>query len=76
MNVRSSNAINVFKSNYSEELYAYFIKSKESVVLFVNENLSPKDQALCVSIIEEHYTNDNMGLIKKGFIYCSEEKQK
>ena len=69
---RSMDFINVFRFPYSDQLMAFFIRSKLGTVLIVNENLTPTVQAKAISIIQNKIRECGIcetGILKDGFVY-------
>lgn len=64
--------INVIRSDYSEELMAFFIRAKTGVLLIVNQNLTPQVQAKAISFMKNEIKKcgtATAGVLKKDFEY-------
>ena len=64
--------ITVIREKYSEDLMAYFIRSKAGVLLLVNESLSAQDQAIVISFVKRKISECGLtetGVLKKNFEY-------
>jgi hypothetical protein len=64
--------INVIREKYSDELIAYFIRSKAGTLLFVNETLSLQEQAKAISFVKDEIEKCGIaetGILKKNFEY-------
>ena len=64
--------INVIRSNYSDDLMAFFIRAKSGVLLIVNQNLPIRDQAKAISFIKKEIERCGItttGVLKKNFEY-------
>ena len=62
----------VIRTNYSEELMAYFIRSKIGILLFVNEKLDAQTLAMVISLLERKINEcgtTEVGVLKKGLQY-------
>lgn len=64
--------ITVIRKEYSEDLMAFFIRSKAGVLLIVNAALSTQDQATVISFIKRKISECSIaevGVLKKNFKY-------
>lgn len=62
----------VIREEYSDELMAYFVRSKTGVLLFVNVSYSTQDQAKAISVITREIDKCGTveaGVLKKNFEY-------
>lgn len=62
----------VIRDEYSDELMAYFVRSKTGVLLFVNVLYSTQDQAKAISVIAREIDKCGTveaGVLKKDFKY-------
>lgn len=69
---RTIDIINVFAGGYSDNLKAYFIRSKAGTALFVNENLTPADKARAIKIVKDNINKcgiSELGLINGDWVY-------
>lgn len=69
---RNIDIINVFAGGYSDNLKAYFLRSKTGTALFVNENLTPADKARAIKIVKDNINKcgiSEMGLINGDWVY-------
>lgn len=65
-------SVTIIREEYSDDLMAYFIKSKVGALLFVNATYSVKDQAKAISVIVreiEKCGTVEAGVLKKNFKY-------
>ena len=66
--------ITVVRKTYSEDLMAFFLRSKAGVLLLVNETLTTQDQAIVISFVKRKIYECGTvetGVIKKGLkFYC------
>lgn len=65
-------SINVIREEYTEELMAYFIRSKTGALLIVNSTYSIQDQAKAISTIKNEIKKCGIvetGVLLKGFEY-------
>lgn len=65
-------SVTVIREEYTDELMAYFIRSKAGALLFVNASYSTQDQAKAISVIVreiEKCGTVEAGVLKKGFEY-------
>ena len=64
--------ITVVRKSYSEDLMAFFIRSKAGVLLLVNETLTTQDQAIVISFVKRKISECSLaevGVLKKDFEY-------
>jgi hypothetical protein len=64
--------ITVVRKTYSEDLMAFFLRSKAGVLLLVNETLTTQDQAIVISFAKRKIYECGtveIGVIKKGLKY-------
>jgi len=69
---RAYDNINVIRSDYSDDMMAFFIRAKSGVLLIVNQKLTPKDQAKAISFIKKEIERCGItttGILKKNFEY-------
>ena len=65
-------SVTVIREEYSDDLMAYFIRSKTGALLFVNATYSVQDQAKAISVIVreiEKCGTVEAGVLKKNFEY-------
>jgi len=65
-------SINVIREEYTEELMAYFVRSKAGTLLIVNSIYSIQDQAKAISMIKNEIRKCGIaetGVLTKGFQY-------
>ena len=63
--------LNIFREPY-KDITAYFIRNRNTILLFVNSNLKVQDQANAIKIIKKQITQCpiiSMGLIDKAWNY-------
>lgn len=71
-NERYYDSINVIRKEYTEELMAYFIRSKGGTLLIVNSTYPVKVQAKAISMIKNEIKKCGIvetGVLAKGFEY-------
>ena len=64
--------ITVVRKKYSEDLMAYFVRSKTGTLLVVNAILSAQDQAIVISFVNRKIKECGVaetGVVKKGLKY-------
>ena len=64
--------VTIIREEYTDELMAYFLRSKTGALLFVNSAYSAKVQAKAISMIVreiEKCRTVEAGVLKKGFKY-------
>ena len=75
--------LTVIREEYSEELMAYFVRSRIGILLVVNSLYAIQDQAKAISIIKNEISKcstSEAGVLAKGFKYkcggkcCNKEK--
>lgn len=59
-------SINVMRATFSEELLAFFIRSKAGTLLYVNDILDPEEQAKVIKYIEKEI--DKCGIAEAGVL--------
>ncbi|MGN0695069.1 MAG: hypothetical protein ACI4LK_09215 [Lentihominibacter sp.] len=62
----------VIREKYSDELMAYYVRSKIGILLYVNEMLTAKSQARAISIIKNKIREcgtAEVGVLKRGYKY-------
>lgn len=64
-------SINVIRKEYTEELMAYFIRSKAGTLLIVNSTYSIQDQAKAISMIKNEIKK--CGIVETGVLLKSFE---
>lgn len=77
--------INVYRLTYSDDLIAYFMRSRNGTALMINDTLTSDDQARAISMVKKNIKKcgvTNMGLIRGNWQYvcggpcCANEKNR
>lgn len=64
--------INVYRMPYSDDVIAYFLRSRNGTALIINDKLTRDEQARSISIVGKNIKKcgiTNMGLIRKDWKY-------
>lgn len=70
--IHRNEPIVIQRTSYSDSLLGCFFRSKQGLLIFVNENISKPDQNKVIEIIKEktdECKTADLGIVKKGFKY-------